>query len=385
MTAPAESIGGSQQQTTARSKTNSKLPVRTTPVPSYQQYLGQELRARYLELQCEYELAEAEPSEPSRQAVTDVLNKRIKALLAEVSHMLCTQPDAYTIGSHLDLVEKLLVFVCPVPMLEAHAEILLSGLKTSAIENRAELEKGITQWLNPLSNTHDKQVHDDQHHDAQHHLRIALAEVVSASNRAHCQIIMNSNMQIQRLTGLRNWGIAITICFLLLSPLAINVEALLQLNTPTEYMLGTTVHMTGTPPQLIGDRWELAAIAWGQALAILLIGAISGFLSGLLQARHSQISIRGYRENRLKIQLKPLVGALVALLLYIFLSWNTIPGIKVDSTGSYLLLAFLAGFSERYFLQLFNLKNDEEKPMENMARNTGQSHHQTRDRKVNGI
>ena len=46
-------------------------------------------------------------------------------------------------------------------------------------------------------------------------------------------------------------------------------------------------------------------------------------------------------------------------------------------------LAFLAGFSERYFLQLFNLKNDDQKPIENMVRNTSGSEHQTRDRKAN--
>ncbi|OJJ16815.1 hypothetical protein BKI52_33465 [marine bacterium AO1-C] len=42
-------------------------------------------------------------------------------------------------------------------------------------------------------------------------------------------------------------------------------------------------------------------------------------------------------------------------MLFIFLSWQVLPGITVQSFGSYLLIAFLSGFSERYFLNLLQI------------------------------
>lgn len=47
-----------------------------------------------------------------------------------------------------------------------------------------------------------------------------------------------------------------------------------------------------------------------------------------------------------------------------------ISDVKVTNAGSYLLVAFLAGFSERYFLQLFDLKGDDEKALRNTASST---------------
>jgi hypothetical protein len=53
-----------------------------------------------------------------------------------------------------------------------------------------------------------------------------------------------------------------------------------------------------------------------------------------------------------KLQLKPIVGAFAAITLYILLSWGVVSGIDVTNGGTYLSLALLAGFSERYLLRL---------------------------------
>mgnify|MGYP001076923257 FL=1 len=53
------------------------------------------------------------------------------------------------------------------------------------------------------------------------------------------------------------------------------------------------------------------------------------------------------------------MGGVTATIIFIFLSWQVLPGITVQSFGSFLLIAFLSGFSERYFLNL--LKIDEKK------------------------
>jgi hypothetical protein len=90
------------------------------------------------------------------------------------------------------------------------------------------------------------------------------------------------------------------------------------------------------------------------------MGALGGFISGLLQVRNSRVSLKEFQESMLLFQLKPIVGALVSLVLYVLLSWGILPGVTIANTGSYILLAFLAGFSERYFLRLLELQPEGE-------------------------
>ena len=73
----------------------------------------------------------------------------------------------------------------------------------------------------------------------------------------------------------------------------------------------------------------------------------------------------------LKLQLRPLVGALVSLVLYTLLSWQVLPGIKIENVGSYFLIAFLSGFSERYFLQLVKTDPESSNGQVDIERTTG--------------
>jgi hypothetical protein len=87
-----------------------------------------------------------------------------------------------------------------------------------------------------------------------------------------------------------------------------------------------------------------------------LFGALGAFLSGLLQVRNARVTLAQYQQSMLRLQLRLLVGSLVAVLLYTLVAWKVVPGISIDAQGMYLLLAFLSGFSERYFLKLLDLR-----------------------------
>jgi len=63
-------------------------------------------------------------------------------------------------------------------------------------------------------------------------------------------------------------------------------------------------------------------------------------------------SLAGYRVSMFNLALRPLIAAIAALVLYVFLSWNVIQGLNITNPGVYVLSAFLAGFSERYFLRI---------------------------------
>lgn len=87
-------------------------------------------------------------------------------------------------------------------------------------------------------------------------------------------------------------------------------------------------------------------------LGLSLVGAVGGIVSGMFSVRDSATSLLDYRTSVKRMALKPLFGAVAALTLYFFLSANLISGVAVTSAGTYVVAAFLAGFSERYFLRI---------------------------------
>ena len=97
------------------------------------------------------------------------------------------------------------------------------------------------------------------------------------------------------------------------------------------------------------------------ALSMAIFGATGGFLSGLLDIRESKTDLAKYKESLIRTQLKPIVGAFAALLIYVFISYNVISGIYFEDLGPILLAAFIAGFSERFFLRFIDVRMEEEK------------------------
>jgi hypothetical protein len=71
------------------------------------------------------------------------------------------------------------------------------------------------------------------------------------------------------------------------------------------------------------------------------------------------MTIDVYQERLLLLEIKPLVGAVVSLVLFCLLSWGVVPAVSPQNFGSYLLVAFVAGFSEKYFLRLLPLDPNE--------------------------
>ncbi|MGZ0149007.1 hypothetical protein ACXJJ3_18175 [Kribbella sp. WER1] len=93
------------------------------------------------------------------------------------------------------------------------------------------------------------------------------------------------------------------------------------------------------------------------ALGLAALGATGGVISGMFRVRDTRASLKDYRTSMYNFTLKPLIGATAAVCVYLLLSWETINGIKITSGGTYVVAAFLAGFSERYFLRFLNDKS----------------------------
>jgi hypothetical protein len=96
------------------------------------------------------------------------------------------------------------------------------------------------------------------------------------------------------------------------------------------------------------------------AISFAVVGGIGGFLSGLLQMRGSKTNLGDYEMSILLFQLRPIFGAFAALILAALLSWGVLSDvIKNNSLGPFILAAFVSGFSERYFINLLKLDQNE--------------------------
>jgi hypothetical protein len=105
--------------------------------------------------------------------------------------------------------------------------------------------------------------------------------------------------------------------------------------------------------------WPVYSFEWTDwfdlligALGLSIVGAVGGIISGMFSVRDATTTLREYRASVKRLTLKPFFGAVAALVVYFFLSAEVINGVSVTSAGPYVVAAFLAGFSERYFLRV---------------------------------
>ena len=101
--------------------------------------------------------------------------------------------------------------------------------------------------------------------------------------------------------------------------------------------------------------WPAPFASLAASAAVAVLGAAGGLFSGLLATQGAKTSLLGYRTSVLRLILKPLVGALMACIVYIALSWQVVPGVTVTNGGTFLVLGFVTGFSERYILRILNV------------------------------
>lgn len=300
----------------------------------YEDFLEHQLHARYMELEGDFRTVyENFGQDPT--VVDQATAARIVDLLHLSRNILEEEsPDLLSASSTLDLVERYMVWMYPPHIAEARLTSMylrvgqLPPQDRSAFTRELDLLCDGTGKLRP--NTESR-------------LRSVFDEVIGGYNRYMLQSQLGSGLQIRRLKILTWWG-AVLLCVLLLaSPLAV---------APGQgYAVRWPYVLAGMPREL---SWR-----WLGALTVTLFGALGGFLSALLQARNARVSLAEYQANMLRLQLKIWVGAIVSLLLYVLLAWKIVPGISIEVQGMYLLVGFISGFSERYFLKLLDLKEDE--------------------------
>jgi hypothetical protein len=172
-------------------------------------------------------------------------------------------------------------------------------------------------------------------------LRNALEDALNYLHEPEQSRLIEDDLHVTRLRAL---VVYIGVAFLILLAALPYVES----------RLGDVIE--GWPVVDFDQRWLTEIIS---AAAVSVLGAVGGIFSGLISTRDSKTTLLEYRTSMLRLALKPLVGAVAALTLYLLLSWQVVTGVQVTNGGTFLLVGFLAGFSERYLLRLLTPSDEE--------------------------
>jgi len=302
----------------------------TVEFRDYNSFLEYNLRTRYMDLEGDFRVLFN--NYYNTRDFDIVTAERIVCLLQTSRKALeVREVNLLTTANCLDIIDRYMIWLCPLHIVQKKVEVLAGKL----MEARPVYAALLTSTLQSCVNKPDLGA-----------LRSIYDEITGEINRETIKIHINYGLQIERLQLLRACSIVALVTTILISPQLLNYA------NPTilTYKEATVASMTGYV--------QLAYFlkGWMFIGVLAVFGTLGGFISGLLQIKSSTTNLQRYKESMLIFQLKPLVGGITAALLAIFISWDLLPGVKIEGVGSFIIIAFLTGFSERYFIKLLNIK-----------------------------
>ena len=287
---------------------------------NFEEYVMNSLRWRYMRLEGDFRTVFN--NYYNTEYIDKVTARRIIAFLESAREALeMDNCDALDVSNLLDMADQYLVWLYPPHVANAQSAALAAQLKAQNNSWGNYLESEISRSGQTLGG-----------------LRAALDKVKQVQNEENQIIQINSGLQIERLEMLIKWGKIVLIVMIIGLPWIMKSDAVIFKDTILQEMIGIK--------------------QWIGILIIGIIGGVGAFLSGLLQVRRTRVTQGEFKESVIQFKLRPVVGAIFAMFIAALLSWDVISGIEIKNAGAFIMIAFLCGFSERYFLNL--LKIDDE-------------------------
>ena len=302
--------------------TRESTPLRASSSSNYELFVTDNLRWRYLRLETDFR--SALNNFYNSPYFDKVVARRIISLLQSAQVALDqTSCDQMNVQSILDLAEENIAWIFPPHYVKSYAASMIADLKSQHDMWGIFLENELNRDNQTLGG-----------------LRAAINLVNEKTNRKDRDNQVSNSLQIDRLRLLINYGLIVLLVMLLGLPLFLNDKS------------SDVISKTFLGSSYIAKGWQ-----WISVACFAAIGAIASFLSGLLQIRRSHVTLGEFRESMIQFKLRPIVGALIASLAAVLLI-TKVSGVTVDGVGGFLLIIFICGFSERYFLNLFKISDD---------------------------
>lgn len=251
--------------------------------------------------------------------------KRCRDYLAMAKNQLEShRPNLAVCTNMLTLAERQLVMLYPRKTFAVRFDLIRRLLEERAARS---------EWVR-------KQLTDLREYDTgeQESARLMLQQAVSTAFQIDEQDQLEDDLQVSRLRRLSMYMLASWVLLMGVMPFVTT-------------QVGAGRNTDNWPVFILPSPWLTQIVA---ALGISVVGAVGGVISGMFGMRDARATLGDFRTSLLLLSLKPIAGAIAALIVYLFLSWQVISGVEVNSGGVYILAAFLAGFSERYFLRILH-------------------------------
>lgn len=331
----------------------------------YEDYFISQLRSIYMDLD-----GDLRTLVPEYSGVTNIGEKNyvdeigvyidnlLRAARGILENQKLSKRQMLIASSILNEVEECLVWITPPTLALAHMPDLLSKMASIDSPDKYVYIKMLEESRDILKASRDKNKQLDRSEIESY--RSSIEEGINFIYSQTLKDIINTGLQIERLRSLRSWGIFLLVIFIFIYPMVSDMEKW-SLYRDT---INATINATNSSTWLFGEiirPWMATLVARYTAISFAIVGAIGGFLSGLLQMRDSKTDLGGYEVSILLFQIRPIFGAFAALISFMLLSWGVLSGIADPSESSYALIAFISGFSERYFIRLFEKMNGDDK------------------------
>jgi hypothetical protein len=328
----------------------------------YEDYFIAQLRTVYMDLEGNLRTLIPEylsECDTKKQKSADEIGKYVKNLLKATKVILendkLTKRQLLIASSLLCEAEECIVWMTPHAIAFAHIPGQLSQLTKLDLQNKDKYLLMLEDCKNILDKYKGKYEEISKYETE--YYRAYLEEIIKVINEQILKDRINTGLQIERLRTLRYWGLILLVFFILIFPLLGNIDKW----PPYVSMTGNwsdAIHDSMSFFDQLFEPWIYATGGWLTAFSFCIVGGIGGFISGLLQVRESKTDLGMYEVSVLLFQIRPVFGAFAALISLMLLSWNVLDDVIAGTPGSYLLVAFVSGFSERYFIGLLKL-NDE--------------------------
>jgi hypothetical protein len=360
----------------------------------YNDYLATNLRARYSEIETYFRSVYPEYLQVRKDKLEDVkaTSEQLVRLLSHARIILekglsedgnktdkndyLGKQDLFLATNLLNLADECMAWIYPEDIVLTQIPILIARIE----ETKNLEDKDKQRYIKQLNDQLDKK--DEKA------FRQVFDEIIWLCNKKNLEEMINIGLQIECLVNYVKWGRKLLLIFFLVIPLMINFKIFSDWSLYGDTTIYGTINATAkqavsnwimggwhTGNLTIGNwkgslpipswhmgnfmvYWQQAIIVWLTALGIAIVGGIGGYLSGLIQTRRSKTSLALYEEGVLLSQLRLIFGGFAGLVSFVLLSWNLLSGISVTSLGPIVLAAFLSGFSERYFLNLLKIEQE---------------------------
>jgi hypothetical protein len=249
--------------------------------------------------------------------------------------LLSTSPDARAAAGAISQADQSLVWCDSMTGLATRATVLIRQLtKFDLADEAQQLRTSVLGVeLDSDGNAPNRSVWEN----AAAQTEIAIRQVDSHVNDQW----INDDLQVARLRLLAGYAGAGLALILAATTIAANPSP----------VHGWPVHA------IAGLANPLSALV--SSVAIAIVGGAGGLFSALLVTQGAPATLLDFRTSVQRLLLRPIVGALVSVIVYMALSWQVVPGITVTNGGTFIVVGFATGFSERYILRLLNVDDSD--------------------------